>query len=421
MTRGRYWDGDTGSIKDIQAIAWEIFSTNYPYTDCAGEIIPPTPPDILQCFGGGTDEDECNMAGCITNLTWEDGQLYMWFGPCCKILVEGDAGSIVQPPPPDTATDPADPTTWACNKASGMATTFFDVIVEVVAAISPFSTVYEMFAPCYQIIKRYGAVWGNAQQICTAYIADKSAIDTMVADLNTPGNFTCTWSPILLPTDNLNSDEFWSIQTSFPVKFSVAQNAFLVPMTVAIGLANFAWWARLFHDDPAVCVCPDENEPTEPTINGWYLGRYNEVTVVATGDYSTYLCNKLVAGHDAYGCLVEAYWTESPPAGLVPIAGSSAGCSGYDVDGWGDTSQALETEPQGTQFAGMVTAVAVEVFGAGNFEDLICTYETNVVASPNVDAGETVNHGFSGRDMTTGKSYTIRVRLLHNTGSPSHS
>lgn len=254
----------------MQAIAWEIFNANYPYINCNDEPIPPVPPGDTVCFGGGAeDERDDDMGNFVTNITCEDGVMYLHYGPCCKIAMTCDFSTIVQPPPEDTNPDPEDPTTWACNKSSGMAQTFYDVIVEVVAAISPFSTVYEMYAPCNQVLSRYGAVWGNSQQVCAAYIADKSAIDTMVADPETPQLFSCTWEPLLLPTDNLNSDEFWSIQTSFTVKFSAAQNAFLVPMTVAIGLQNFAWWARLFHDDLADCDCP-AGPPLQGSI--WFDG-----------------------------------------------------------------------------------------------------------------------------------------------------
>ncbi len=272
MTRGRYWEENTGSIIDMQAIAWEIFNANYPYTNCNDEPIPPVTPGDTVCFGGGAEDDEENLMGSfITNITCEDGVMYLHYGPCCKIAMTCDFSTIQQPPPEDTNPDPEDPTTWACNKSSGMAITFYDVIVEVVDAISPFVSVYDMFTPCYNVIKRYGAVWANAQQICAAYIADKSAIDVMAADPETPEKIACIWSPLLLATDNLNTDEFWSMQTSFTVKFSAAENNFLVPMVIAIAYSNFAWWARLFHDSLANCDCPQEGYEASPV---WFSGEY---------------------------------------------------------------------------------------------------------------------------------------------------
>ncbi len=39
-TRGRFWDGETGSVRDIQEIAWQIWEKNMPLQDCgSGSLI----------------------------------------------------------------------------------------------------------------------------------------------------------------------------------------------------------------------------------------------------------------------------------------------------------------------------------------------------------------------------------------------
>lgn len=130
--RGRFWDERTGSITSVQSIGWDIWSKSGNLLPCAdnggdsggvdnGATSPCT--GISEGDGGEGLDDE---GGCdVPSVSWlaiENGILYMYFGPCCKIAVgsfddlESGAGRDL----PDDFWDGGDPgsaTYSACGKA----------------------------------------------------------------------------------------------------------------------------------------------------------------------------------------------------------------------------------------------------------------------------------------------------------------
>lgn len=79
-TRGRLWDGRSGSILAAQAIGREIWARNVPLIDCegGGEHGDPPPPEIIYIIQGAIDaheKDGCEMNCCIR---WIDGVLSVW-------------------------------------------------------------------------------------------------------------------------------------------------------------------------------------------------------------------------------------------------------------------------------------------------------------------------------------------------------
>jgi hypothetical protein len=262
LTRGRYWDERTGTITEVQQIAREIFHRAYPYVPCAeqpsdngnGDGSPPQ-----QSGGYSTDESEDEMPG-VTWLEIEDGVLYMYFGPCCKIAVPGEYGSIVTPPPEGEDTDPDEPPTWACNKAAGIASALIDLAVDVRDAISGAGSVYDMYAPAHAVLSPHNSIWATTQQVCWAYVADTSGIDELLADSDTPLWIACTLAASFVQTDTISPDEYWTMQVANYPGFSDEQKLFVSTMVRAVGIQTCQWWARLFHDQAATCECPGQYE-----------------------------------------------------------------------------------------------------------------------------------------------------------------
>ena len=133
LTRGRLWDESTGTIRDAQAIGWQIFNRNYPLTECTvcdsdngdnGSVDNSSPYALGQIATGtpaAIDEDE-EMGQVVTDVQIIGGKIRVFFGPCCYRDLEGidlavDTGEEVEDPyvPSDGSSDPN--TYSACAKA----------------------------------------------------------------------------------------------------------------------------------------------------------------------------------------------------------------------------------------------------------------------------------------------------------------
>lgn len=107
FTRGRVYDGRSGSILDAQAVGREIWARNFPFVQC-GDDAPETPetPDggaseqikfILSLLDSDDESEECEMGCC---LRWNNGVLEV-FSCGAWTPVEGIGGIPVVDP--DTA------------------------------------------------------------------------------------------------------------------------------------------------------------------------------------------------------------------------------------------------------------------------------------------------------------------------------
>lgn len=141
MARGYTWRVFSKAENDaIKAIGRDIVYRNLPYRDCCtngdnGDSPGGDLPPYAVGSGGCGDCDDCEddyMPG-ITWLEWDDGDLYMYFGPCCRVLVEGEMNPGSSTPPDDPISDPPEtPPSYACRRAWYMADTLIQVADKVV-------------------------------------------------------------------------------------------------------------------------------------------------------------------------------------------------------------------------------------------------------------------------------------------------
>jgi len=134
--RGRYWDERTGTIKDAQAIGWEIWGRNTPLVDCASEPIPPDnggggldiPVSSVYAPMGGVLEDlEMPCFDISGLLKIENGHLYAR-DSCCEWQDIGAVGTVEDLPISLwDGSDPA-PTYYACAKADAVIDAMLAVI-----------------------------------------------------------------------------------------------------------------------------------------------------------------------------------------------------------------------------------------------------------------------------------------------------
>jgi len=89
------WERDDEKRGKDAAASWRV-AYNQTVEDllagktCGGESTPPEIVTIIEQVCGGAIIMEDDMGGqVVTDVTYEDGQLYVWFGPCCKQAVAG--------------------------------------------------------------------------------------------------------------------------------------------------------------------------------------------------------------------------------------------------------------------------------------------------------------------------------------------
>lgn len=98
--QGRFWNGQTGIIRDAQAIGAEIWYRNQPLVPCADsqDCDEQATPEIvyLYCSPGEDEEDE-DMSGCSSPtppIKIENGILYYWH--CCQWVQIGLLATLAQ-------------------------------------------------------------------------------------------------------------------------------------------------------------------------------------------------------------------------------------------------------------------------------------------------------------------------------------
>lgn len=144
--RGRYWDENTGSVTDAQAVGRLIFDRNYPLVKCSGEPVLPgedatdTEREVRVALGYW--ELESDHMACIDIsdlLKIENGVLYA-LDHCCNWVRIGDISGegsvpVLDNPLYDPTEDP--PQQWS---ACGKARTVIEAIGRVVTYMWDFGT-----------------------------------------------------------------------------------------------------------------------------------------------------------------------------------------------------------------------------------------------------------------------------------------
>lgn len=431
LTRGRYWDRKTGSIKDAQNIGIQIADRNLPLRLC--ETCQDGNDNGTQIYGMASDDTGENED--MSNVTWlavEDGKLYMYFGPCCKIEVSGDFQSIIDDTPGDTNVDPDDPQTWACNKAYWIADTLVDIAADVIDAISGLGAVYNMYSPAHKVLSQFGSTWQTTQLVCAAYVADATEIETMLTDPDLVAWLACGWHTNFAATDNMNSSEQYAMVTTMPAKYTSGQQMFLRRMVQAMSLSTLQWWARLFYDRIADCSCPEDTGDSIPTASGWYWGAtqpemvfnvpYDQGGAFPLNEWG-YPFNKMVMPHDVYGC----QWRVSLVSGTVSAYKRSNDAQAHHgAHDWYFSAGNSDSLSTGTLYVQVNTDQFNELYPAGGATRIapLSGDGSSVVGSPVLAQGGIALMVMSLHESAPAATSVVRLsdfRWLHNTGSPSHS
>jgi len=315
-TRGRYWDESTGTITDVQAIGWEIFDRNVPYTtcdtitrsllelfaaylNCVVEIPSSLPDPITLEFLSNLFDDcltnKCNEINCgcddnceedcmssVTNLKCEDGKL--WMERCCTWIEVCDISTILGSGLPPDYTPPVvnDP---RCQNAGALAKAIFPPVAGMIADIgwrvvagqdNAFVTNYEInhWTPLF-------ALEGNIMADVILQRSDVSiAVD--VATL-TEEDFRCAILDYLnatddgdtLPPDALSLYMWCSMFYSYLSGISANAQEAIALVTGALNASFVRGLIVGLYDDVYDCTCGGGGYPLDPegapTVAGWFL------------------------------------------------------------------------------------------------------------------------------------------------------
>lgn len=287
LTRGRYWDEKTGIITDTQEIAWEIFNRSYPFVGCDGDEIEKPPDDILACYAGIVME-AYEMGQVVTDVTLENGVLYKWFGPCCKIAIS-EISAWDAPTSPGTP-DPEEGTAWACNKARGMADEFGSVLRQGVTELISVTPGLDIAASPYMqawltVLPHIPWDRDKLWSALVWYSLYESTIDSEVLAQNFEDYLACAWNNVLLNTSGLSETEYDAMVLTSENVPSFETGRFVALMIGAAQYPYFTWIAEQYHQETGDCTCPEEST---------YEGDFHwtgEFTADAPGEFSVSVSN----------------------------------------------------------------------------------------------------------------------------------
>lgn len=279
LTRGREWDETSGTITDVQAVGWEIFTRNMALTPC-GEC--PECPDCPSCeeceeceecaanrSGALIESEESDMGQVVTNVTVnEQGQIVVWFGPCCSEVLTGikvsNVATEVDIDPVNPDNDP-DFVYYACGKAKaivdavyGLIEICFDYADEVLAPWQYIPRIEADFGFDLDnnwltlLILNAAAAWAVGQNFGLVNLAaERARVQCQLAQFFSDDN-------VGVP----DSATFESVKGVFKANITIANWGFFDQAINAIGAVDMNTIAVFGSgDSTATCDCPDVNTP----------------------------------------------------------------------------------------------------------------------------------------------------------------
>lgn len=265
LTRGRAYDAETGSIKDAQAIGWEIFRRNMPYKACSEDTPTPETPSTGDlpcdwCYEGVEPCGEDEMSCCIDDLKWIDGKL--WYRQCGKWYeVDGEVVINQMSDEDDSVVDTPEgqEDSWACAKAHAItellwkvATAFYDALTE--ASAWEFAAVVEAAA---------GIPLSNASLVSREIVwgALENLGDIQALNATDKKQFRCYLASVLDGSNNdLGQNQYEMIRDDATLatygRISL-DRMFMSDMVSLIGLQNFRTATRGISNSADEYDCTD--------------------------------------------------------------------------------------------------------------------------------------------------------------------
>jgi hypothetical protein len=442
------WKGEPETVAlTLQQIGHFIGTWGTVFSECKGDI--QTVYETVPAGGGIVIEDD-DMGQVVTDVDASpDGKgLRIHYGYCCwkDIDLSDLLAEITTPPPagedtPDMPTGYDEPT--ACDKVIRWTDLLFDIIGTLVSyacdAEYPGTAIHTIKNAWPTITfgeADLALAFAAATDICLNGVADETQDEVIRQRIR------CTLAPYVSDgPQGITKAEYNDIQSalsalvngafgvlSFPLAYAGMRQIYITTAR-AIGAGDTEKWTM--QCAPSVtydCDCPggsDLDAATDPDANGWYWSQQVTKTVQAVGDYSTYLCLPHSMEQDCFGWRF-VLERDDNNKNYKRMSPSTAGCGGAN-NAWGDTSDHLEYASSSFIWSGGKLTLLQTLFGdmgltqgvdwsreSSNYAD------SDNPATPSYAQGTLVSHAWEGSSMTSGDTYTIKMRWLFNTNSPSH-
>lgn len=427
LTRGWYWNEQTGTVTDAQVIGREIFLRNIIFNPCSsGENGGEIPGDETPCqsignFGSDYDQ-ECDEMPAVTWLDYdENGNLRMWFGPCCSQLVMGTTQDTQLPDP--YADD--DTVSYAsCGKADALVDALWSVLDagwDAQNSANPFTWVgtVEAALPGYNLSDN--AIWSLVQQsidldndyskaeVLTDYRKQQLKCLAQSIFNDDPGGIT-----------QIEYDQWRGLSA---VVFIGEQRQWAQTGMEAIGKGNSSTIAALgATNESADCECPGElGTIIGPTSGGWYLDLPQTLEVDCAGGFGTTWADfKEISAHDTYGVMYYCEYVSGDPINNI----KRGPCQDPQPDFcFGQASSDTWSENISYCQMGASAYAQLSPLLPSPTQSTLGTKQSDVVASPSAPGGDEIGVDIGGQAQGDPASVRIRftIRWLRNTGSPSHS
>jgi hypothetical protein len=459
MTRGRFWDENSGVIKDAQAVGWQVFDENWPFIVCGQQDNNGNGSD-----SGGDSQPSGGGCGCIGEwdmpcidisslLKIENGKLWVRNG-CCEWVEVGDISSAQGATPTDSPEDFVDPGTGEtltkdevdCRIAAGIAERWYELGLSCLAA--PYHSfpwnwykyVKERNADLELdeslISKACGIVF--AEGVLSAF-AEEDLIPLADMELDDKQRLICEFKAVMYDFRAAGSWFHEDMRTAMRSRVGqLSGNPVLREFRLAVfdamagpSLMRIAGDSVYGQDVDCDCPAEDVSGETTPDGNGWYLSDDQSSAAVYIPKDETGWNIAGVPGtptHDVYGVF---FRIASNATGIIKRSSwtSSGGDEGslppVDTSLSPDTSDHLESLGLYCAFIQLnddaICASLAGSRGIGCYHKLTGGADSPIIGSPEAPqpASGTLGFRLNSYDDTTLE--ITELRWIHNINSPSHS
>ena len=383
LSRGRAWDGATGSIKDAQEIGRQIFALNYGLRPCGGMPgSPPGPPGsppagdyagiAIATWAAAMAAMESEKMG-VLDVKIEGGKLWKRMAPCCEWF---EVGELLLDP--DLGDDPVGDVVEASGEgydACGKAYAVIDTLYAVSDAIWDASTDMP-WQYCANVQDRFPSLSVSCGYIIQSILqipimaALGHSYET-VHDETSRQVVLCRLAKIFNNDAEGMTQSNWDyLQGAFVAEFAPDVANYWMYVMLAVGKGDLNNLALLGAADTSRdCGCPASpyhDQYSDPNEDGWYLTDPLDTLVIdSTGSSDwTNTCRTHAIDRKVYGCVFEVFHEPSGPGDLKQMNKSQvcAATEGYSI--WDNTSGNTDSNPR---VCSGHTDVLDSLFGAGNY------------------------------------------------------